>query len=108
MPRQDMWVTHRSVKELEKALSKPISDVGRGETLFDKEVVFLNGFRMAIQVIAAETEGETAWTWQLHNCGSRNGTTRQVDRPDVRRVFYPHLRFTFQKVCWARLPCAAT
>jgi hypothetical protein len=62
MPRQDMWVTHRSVKELEKALSKPISDVGRGETLFDKEVVFLNGFRMAIQVIAAETEGETAWT----------------------------------------------
>jgi hypothetical protein len=62
MPCQQMWVTHRLVRELELALSKPITSNGKGEVIFDNEVVFPNGFRMAIQVIAAETKGDTAWT----------------------------------------------
>lgn len=60
MPNQQMWVAHRSVEKIKQALSKPTT--GNGEVIFDNEVVFPNGFRMAIQVIAAETEGETAWT----------------------------------------------
>lgn len=62
MPKQmvQMWVDHRSVKKIEQALSQPIHS--KGEVIFDNEIVFPNGFRMAIQVIAAEKKGETAWT----------------------------------------------
>ena len=50
-------------KVLEQACSYPISDVGRGETIFDEEVIFQDGNRMAIQVVTSlEPEKEPAWT----------------------------------------------
>jgi hypothetical protein len=49
-------------KQLEKACSEGIDDCGRSEVIFDREVKFLNGNRMAIRVIAPEEKGECAWT----------------------------------------------
>lgn len=49
--------------KLELLCRKPDSDCGKGEVLFDREVKFPNGFRMAIQVIASESPAtESAWT----------------------------------------------
>ena len=49
--------------ELERFCQEPPGDCGRGETLFDREVRFPNGNRMAIQVIASETpDEESCWT----------------------------------------------
>jgi hypothetical protein len=49
--------------QLEEACVNTLSDCARDEPLFDEEVVFENGNRMAIQVIAStEPDKEPAWT----------------------------------------------
>ena len=48
---------------LEKYCRFPAADCKAGETLFDKELVFSDGNRMAIQVITSLSPiEETAWT----------------------------------------------
>ena len=48
---------------MEKWCREPPMDCGRGETVFDEEVKFANGNRMAIQVIASENPNEeSCWT----------------------------------------------
>ena len=58
----DLRVNWEIAKELQKACNEGISDCGRGEVIFDEEAVFPDGNRFAIQVIAPEEKGETAWT----------------------------------------------
>ena len=49
--------------QLEEWCDKPPTDVGRGEVLFDEEVVFKDGTRMAIQAICSEDPtSEPIWT----------------------------------------------
>jgi hypothetical protein len=48
--------------QLEQACRTPLDGCGRDETLFDQEVVFDNGNRMAVQVIASGNLAESAWT----------------------------------------------
>jgi hypothetical protein len=49
--------------KLEKFCQEPPSDCGRGEVVYDEEVKFLNGYRMAIQVVASENpDEEECWT----------------------------------------------
>jgi len=49
---------------LEDFLRSPPSDCGRDEVLFDKEVIFSDGVRAAVQVIAPNSpeDGDTAWS----------------------------------------------
>jgi len=48
---------------LELFCQEPPGDCGRGEVVFDEEVKFQNGNRMAIQVIASEEpDDEECWT----------------------------------------------
>lgn len=57
-------VTKKIAKEMERFCARPTKEnLGRGEVLFDREIVFEDGCRMAIQVIASETPNkEAAWT----------------------------------------------
>jgi len=49
--------------KLEQFCQEPPGDCGRGEVVFDEEVKFQNGNRMAIQVIASEEPNdEECWT----------------------------------------------
>ena len=49
--------------KLERFCQEPPGDCGRGEVVFDEEVKFQNGNRMAIQLIASEEPNdETCWT----------------------------------------------
>lgn len=58
-----MLVNEKIGKQLEAFCLTPPCDCGRGEVLFDQEMVFSNGIRMAIQVIASEEPNEeSCWT----------------------------------------------
>lgn len=62
---QTLKVNRVIAEQLERDCQEPpgLSDVGRDEPLFDEEVVFSNGHRMAIQVIASnEPDEESCWT----------------------------------------------
>jgi hypothetical protein len=49
--------------QLEEWCDKPPTDVGRGEVLFDEEVVFKDGTRMVIQATCSEDPtSEPIWT----------------------------------------------
>jgi hypothetical protein len=60
--KAEMIVDNHTATMMQKAISKGLSDCGLGETLFDKEVKFEDGKRMAIQVIASEDSDGFAWT----------------------------------------------
>lgn len=65
-------------EQLEKFCQTPPGDCGRGEVLFDEEVKFPNGHRVAIQVIASETpDTESCWTQGVlfSPTGSEEGCT---------------------------------
>ena len=56
-------VPHRLATRLETYCQQPPLDCGRGEAIFDEEVTFHDGKRMAIQVIASEQpDTEECWT----------------------------------------------
>jgi len=57
-----MQVKASDGRQLEQACREPLADCARDEILFDQEVKFVNGNRMAIQVIASGNAEETAWT----------------------------------------------
>ena len=59
---QTLKVKARIYNELERACRVPLNDCARDEILFDEEVVFDNGNRMAVQVIASGNDVESAWT----------------------------------------------
>ena len=49
--------------QLEKWCDEPPTDVGKGECLFDEEVAFSDGTRMAIQAVASlSPSAEPIWT----------------------------------------------
>jgi len=49
--------------KLEKFCQEPPSGCGRGEVVYDEEVKFSDGYRMAIQVVASERpDEEECWT----------------------------------------------
>ena len=55
--------------QLEEWCEKPPTDVGRSEVLFDEEVVFEDGTRMAIQAICSENPtSEPIWTQGILFC----------------------------------------
>ena len=48
---------------MERFCNEPPMDCGRGEAIFDEEIVFSNGWRMIIQVISSENpDKEPCWT----------------------------------------------
>ncbi len=56
-------VQKETAELMEKWCQEPPMDCGRGEPVFDEEVRFANGNRMAIQVIASENPNEeSCWT----------------------------------------------
>jgi hypothetical protein len=56
-------VEKKLARKLEKACKTPLKDCARDEPIFDHEVLFENGNRMAIQVIATtEPDEEPCWT----------------------------------------------
>ena len=58
-----IFVSRWLAGELERFCQKPPNDCGRGEVIYDEEVRFENGNRMAIQVIASEQPSrEPCWT----------------------------------------------
>jgi hypothetical protein len=58
-----LWVDADEVQEYERFCKEPPGDCGRGEVIFDEEVVFPDGNRVAIQVVADEEPNEReCWT----------------------------------------------
>lgn len=58
-----MFVERNLGNMLESWCMEPPTDCGKGEVLFDQEVVFGDGNRMAIQAIASlEPSNEPIWT----------------------------------------------
>lgn len=57
---KELTISKAVADTLEEALNKGLSDCSRGETLFDQEVLFEDGTRMVIQVIAGDDE--PAWS----------------------------------------------
>lgn len=52
-----------AAEEFQALCREPDSSCGEGEVLFDREVAFVNGYSMAIQVIADDSPDEfPAWT----------------------------------------------
>jgi hypothetical protein len=50
-------------QHLEQVCAAPDPELSRGQTVFDREVAFPNGYRMVIQVIASENPSEeSCWT----------------------------------------------
>ena len=63
MFKQMLFVDAQLGDQLEQWCDEPPTDVGRGEVLFDEEVVFDDGTRMAIQAICSEDPtSEPIWT----------------------------------------------
>lgn len=61
--RQTLRVPRARLEELERLCSEPDGDIRRDSTVFDEEVVFENGNRMAIQVCAStQPAEEECWT----------------------------------------------
>jgi len=48
--------------KLEKWTDMPPTDVGRGEVLFDQQVMFPNAYRLAVQAISSTEPDEPMWT----------------------------------------------
>lgn len=60
---KELVVETAKAQQLEAYCEYPPGDCGRGEAIFDEEVVFEDGRRVAIQVIASENpEEEMCWT----------------------------------------------
>jgi len=60
---QTLFVDETAADELKKICNEPSDDVGKCETVWDQEVQFDNGYRMAIQVCAdAEPLEHPCWT----------------------------------------------
>jgi len=60
---EKLIVSLETAELMGKWCQEPPGDCGRGEAVFDEEVVFSNGNRMAIQVIASEEPNEEeCWT----------------------------------------------
>lgn len=59
-----MTIPASLASKLEDFLRTPPVDCGRDEVLFDQEIVFADGIRAAVQVIAPNSpeDGETAWS----------------------------------------------
>jgi hypothetical protein len=58
-----LYVDPARADELQLVCSHVTDGLSKGEVVFDEEAVFLNGARMAIQVIAPnEPESEPCWT----------------------------------------------
>lgn len=59
-----MTVATSLASQLENFFLTPPADCGRDEVLFDQEVLFDDGVRAAVQVIAPNSpeDGETAWS----------------------------------------------
>ena len=60
-----MKVSADVAREMKHLLSKPDEDVGPGEVLFDEEVKFDNGFRIAVQVVASLEPGKESGCFDL-------------------------------------------
>ena len=57
-----LLIPSRMVQQLKKLIEGPAEDCGRDEVIFDEEVIFDDGVRMAIQVCAPnEVETEGCW-----------------------------------------------
>ena len=60
---ETIYVDPKLGDQLEKWCDEPPTDVGKGECLFDKEVTFSDGTRMAIQAVASlSPSDEPIWT----------------------------------------------
>ena len=60
---ETMIVPNDTLDRLEELCRGPATGCGRDETIFDREVTFDDGCRMAIQVVAPnEPETESCWT----------------------------------------------
>ncbi len=58
-----LFVKKETAKTLDEACDKPLLACGRDEVIFDEEVTFFNGIRMAIQAISTNApEIEPIWT----------------------------------------------
>ena len=51
-----------TIDRVEKLCRGPATDCGSDETVFDREVTFDDGCRMAIQVVASNDPAESCWT----------------------------------------------
>jgi hypothetical protein len=60
---ETMILPNDTLEKLEELCRGPATGCGRDETIFDREVTFDDGCRMAIQVVAPnEPETESCWT----------------------------------------------
>ena len=58
-----MFIESDLAEQVNNLLGNPDSDTGRGEVIFDREVVFSDGNRMAVQVVASnEPSEEPCWS----------------------------------------------
>ena len=58
-----LYVSSKLGDQLEEWCDEPPTDVGKGECLFDEEVAFSDGTRMAIQAVASlSPSAEPIWT----------------------------------------------
>lgn len=61
--RQTLVVPDQVADQMERLLREPDADLGRDEPVYDEEVTFANGNRVAIQVIAStEPAKEECWS----------------------------------------------
>ena len=60
---REMKVTVHEAEEMERMLREPDESNARDELVFDREVTFDNGYRIAVQVIAsAQPAKESCWS----------------------------------------------
>lgn len=61
--KAELIVDPKVLANMQKCLDEPTPDSGKGEVIFDREVTFENGIRMAVQVVCSLSPlTESAWS----------------------------------------------